>query len=231
MSNSLLIILLHSILGVNAVNSFWRPPEKTDKILEYDVNQTLQILWETNFKAYSLVLNQVGTDARQFIELNMTVKKYWNWIVQTEMDLTRLFYFEMFDDNNYTNTFTCNHFRILPKNDTATSTPSSSTPSASSSTSTESLDSDSGTEVGVGIGVGVSCAFFIALSAIIWYFRRRKAASATVLDSNASNQPPAWSPPSDTPDPSKQMPPPVEVPGYSAVAEAPSDRVRYELSS
>jgi len=68
MSNSLLIILLHSISGVNAVNSFWRPPEKTDKILEYDVDQTLQILWETNFKAYSLVLNQVGTDARQFIE-------------------------------------------------------------------------------------------------------------------------------------------------------------------
>ncbi|BCR83045.1 uncharacterized protein ACHE_10447A [Aspergillus chevalieri] len=161
----------------------------------------------------------------------MTGKRYWNWIVQTEMDLTRLFYFEMFDDNDYTNTFTCNHFRILPKNGTTTSTPSSNTPSASSSTSAESSDSDSGTEVGVGIGVGVSCAFFIALSAIIWYFRRRKAASATAPDSNAPNQPPAWSPPSDTPDPSKQMPPPVEVPGYSAVAEAPSDRVRYELSS
>lgn len=68
MSSSHLILVLYSIIGVNAVNSFWRPPEKTDKILEYDMDQTLQILWETNFKNYSLVLQQVGTNSRQFIE-------------------------------------------------------------------------------------------------------------------------------------------------------------------
>lgn len=68
MSSSFLILLLYSIIGANAVNSFWRPPEKTDKILAYNMDQTLQILWETNFKSYSLVLQQVGTNSRQFIE-------------------------------------------------------------------------------------------------------------------------------------------------------------------
>lgn len=68
MSKSLLILLLYFIVGVNAVNSFWHPPEKTDKILQYGIDETLQILWETDFKKYSLVLHQFGTDTRQFIE-------------------------------------------------------------------------------------------------------------------------------------------------------------------
>lgn len=161
----------------------------------------------------------------------MTETKYWNWVVQTDMDLTRPFYLRMFDDNNNMNNFTCNHFRIIPKNDTTTATPSSIMLATSSSASTGSSDPDSGTELGVGIGVGASCAFFMSLSAIIWYFRRRKAASATVPDFNASSQPPAWSSTSNTQVPSKQTSPPIELPGSSAAAGSPSNRVRYELSS
>lgn len=50
MSSSLLILLLYSIVEVNAVNSFWCPPEKSDKSLEYDMDQTLRILWENQLQ-------------------------------------------------------------------------------------------------------------------------------------------------------------------------------------
>ena len=74
------------------------------------------------------------------------------------------------------------------------------------------------TKVGIGVGVGLGCAFLIVLAAIIWYFRHRQKAS------DASNAPPAWSPPN----PSKQGP--VTQQPRSPV-EAPGDRVRYELPS
>lgn len=163
---------------------------------------------------------------------------------------TNVFVLQVINEEN-SNYFICHTFNILANEATTARLPSTTSMNASTilptatgasptqaclATPTGSLDQcdETGltpqTKVGIGVGVGLGCAFLMALAAIIWYFRRRQKAS------NASNAPPAWSPPDPSQDPSKQGPitqqprSPVEAPGDFAV-EAPSDRVRYELPS